>query len=1292
MTDNYELPTLYSSFIHLSRYSRWLDDKGRRETWQETVDRYLAFFKWHLKTNFNYNIPKDIYNEVRQAILTLNVMPSMRALMTAGEALKRDNIANYNCLGGDTLVTTKEYGIIPIKELVNKSVHIVDGNGNWILSKCYNYGKQNLYKVEINTSGKGSFSINSTYNHDWILKDGSKKKTNELSFGDRLSSVSMPNRKMVDEKSDNYKLGVIHGIFYGDGTANYKFSSGKGTKNIVTQRVCAGFIIRLCGKSNELLRYFNGYPVSQPKSYNGDNVVYISNSAIDLKSLPELDKNIFSDDYLTGFMRGWIAADGYVGKSMQVSLASIQEGVDWLNIVGPKLGFNTTNIQKYPNETNFGTRKENLYGIILDRRWLIKDDFILSYKKDRFESINIDKNPGFGKIKSVSEKISTEEVYCFEVPTTQSFLLHRNLLTGNCSFIHADRIRALDEMLYVLLNGVGVGFSVERQFVQKLPVLSESYYKTETTIVVADSKLGWAKAYKELLSLLTVGEIPKWDLSKIRPAGSRLRTFGGRSSGPVPLDELFLFTVQVFTEAAGRKLTSFEMHKLFCKIADVVVVGGVRRASLISLSNLSDIRMRHAKSGQWSIENPELALANNSTSYTEKPDVGIFMEEWLSLYNSKSGERGIFNREASINNIKMINERAGFERRDINHEFGINPCGEIILRDKSFCNLSEVVVREKDTEKDLKEKIRIATILGTWQATLTDFKYVSSKWKDNCDEERLLGVSMTGIMDNPLTNGSEGITELKESLNYFRQVATDVNKEFAKKIGINQAAAITCVKPSGNISQLCNSSSGIHARYSPYYIRSVRVSKMDPIAQFMIKQGFSYEPEIHKPDHTLIFKFPVKSPAGAITRTDKTAIEQLELWMIYKDHYCVSYDTKILTNKGNIRIGELVGKKVKIWNGKEWSLVKPFSTGRKKLFNIELSNGVVISCTEGHKFILDNGTRKQLKDLKVGCKLKKFKLPIIDSSIVILKNAYSQGFYSGDGFKNSKYGQIFSTKYICIPRLCGVINKKELKDHRSWNHGKMLPKEFVPDGSYSIKSRLNWFAGLIDSDGCKNGKGIAISSVNKLFLSNVQLMLVGLGCHSIVGCYDKGGLTLMPDGKGGKKEYDRKTCYTLFLGSYYLNKLKILGLKTERVKLIGSSVLKYDKLKRVEIVSINEIGINETYCFTEDKLNQGVFNGILTGQCDHNVSQTINVKEHEWMEVGSWVFKHFDKISGVAFLPSSDHSYKQAPYEECTKEEFIELKKNQPKDVDWTGVGDFETTDMTTGSQELACTAGGCEI
>ncbi len=551
----------------------------------------------------------------------------------------------------------------------------------------------------------------------------------------------------------------------------------------------------------------------------------------------------------------------------------------------------------------------------------------------------------------------------------------------NCSFIHADKMRVFDEMLYVLLNGVGIGFSVERQFIQKLPMMAEEFHPTKSIISVGDSKLGWAKSYKELIAMLMAGEVPKWDLSLVRPAGARLKTFGGRSSGPAPLDELFRFTIMIFKEAVGRKLTSFEVHSLFCKIADVVVVGGVRRASLISLSNLSDIRMRQAKSGQWWLESPELSLANNSVCYTEKPDPGVFMREWLALYESKSGERGIFNRNAAKETIKNLNIRAGGERRSEEYEYGVNPCGEILLRSKQFCNLSEVVLRKDDDFEAIREKIGIATIIGTWQATLTDFKYVSKQWSENCKEEALLGVSMTGIMDNPLTNGSQGKKKLISLLQDMRQNATNINKYYAELLGINPAGAITCVKPSGNTSQLVDSSSGIHARHSRYYSRGVRVSIDDPIAKFMIEKGFPYEPDHTKPLNTLIFYFPVKSPDKCITRTDKTTIEQMELWMIYKDHYC-----------------------------------------------------------------------------------------------------------------------------------------------------------------------------------------------------------------------------------------------------------------------------------------------------------------------DHNPSTTINVKEHEWIDVGAWVFKHFDKISGIAFLPFSEHSYKQAPYEECSHSEYLHAVKNMPEDVDWAELSKFESDDNTTGTQELACTSGTCEM
>ena len=463
--------------------------------------------------------------------------------------------------------------------------------------------------------------------------------------------------------------------------------------------------------------------------------------------------------------------------------------------------------------------------------------------------------------------------------TAGEALKRENMAGYNCSYVAVERITAFDEILYILMNGTGVGFSVERQFVSELPRVAEEFHPSDTVITVADSKMGWAKAFKELMGMLYIGQIPRWDVSKVRPAGAPLKTFGGRASGPAPLENLFNFVTNVLKGAAGRKLTSLECHDIVCKIAEVVVVGGVRRSALISLSNLSDDRMRHAKAGQWWQDNPQRALANNSAAYTEKPDMGIFMDEWKALYDSKSGERGIFNRE-SANRMAESNGRREVE----GHHFGTNPCSEIILRSRETCNLSEVVVRPEDTKESLLDKVRLATILGTIQSTLTNFKYVSAAWKRNCSEERLLGVSLTGIMDNSLTNGkTEGLENLLEEL---KAHAIKVNKEWASKLGINQSVAITCVKPSGTVSQLVDAASGIHARHNPFYIRTVRGDKKDPLTKMMTDMGFPVEDDVMNPANTAVFSFPMKVDKGAVFRTDMNAIEQLELWLIYQKHWC----------------------------------------------------------------------------------------------------------------------------------------------------------------------------------------------------------------------------------------------------------------------------------------------------------------------------------------------------------------------------------------------------------------------
>lgn len=472
--------------------------------------------------------------------------------------------------------------------------------------------------------------------------------------------------------------------------------------------------------------------------------------------------------------------------------------------------------------------------------------------------------------------------------------LDRDNVAGyNCSYLPIDHPRAFDEVMYILMCGTGVGFSVERQEIAKLPAVAEEMHDTDSIISVGDSKIGWASAYRELISLLYAGKIPKWDLSKVRPAGERLKVFGGRSSGPKPLEDLFKFTVSVFKKAVGRKMTSLEIHDIVCKIADVVVVGGVRRSALISLSNLTDERMRNAKNGQWWLEDGQRALANNSVAYTEKPDVGIFLKEWHTLYESRSGERGIFNRVAATRQ-SLKSGRRETKQGDEQISYGTNPCGEIILRPNGFCNLSEVIARPTDGPEALANKVRLATILGTVQSTYTDFRYLRSVWRRNAEEERLLGVSITGIMDNELlyqdinniSGSNTPMVKLSDTLEKLREVAVQTNKEWAYKLGINQSAAITCVKPSGTVSQLAGCSSGIHPSYSDYYVRTIRADVRDPLCSFLKKVGVPWEADVMKPDNTVVFSFPQKSPGTSVNRTAVSAIEQLELALVYKNSWC----------------------------------------------------------------------------------------------------------------------------------------------------------------------------------------------------------------------------------------------------------------------------------------------------------------------------------------------------------------------------------------------------------------------
>lgn len=519
-------------------------------------------------------------------------------------------------------------------------------------------------------------------------------------------------------------------------------------------------------------------------------------------------------------------------------------------------------------------------------RWLEDENRRETWRETVDRYINFYKNTDAGKKvsraewKKIKEAILNHEVMpsMRGLMTAGPALERENLAQFNCSFIAVDDARAFDEALYILMNGVGLGFSVEQQYVSNLPVVDEHFERTRSVINIADSKAGWARAFRELIAMLYAGQIPAIDPSNVRPAGARLKTFGGRASGPQPLIDLFDFTIEIFKNAAGRQLTPLECHDIMCKVGEVVVVGGVRRSALISLSDLHDYEMGKAKSGAWWETTQHRALANNSAVYHKKPSIGEFLTEWGSLYESKSGERGIVNMES-------FRKSPYAPRRDMTKIQGLNPCGEILLRSKQLCNLTEVVVSESDSVDDLKEKVRIATILGTVQSSLTNFKYLRKVWRDNCDEERLLGVSLTGQFGHPVLSGRSGLDELADALDALRAEAVETNAVFAKRLGINQSTAITTAKPSGTVSQLTESSSGMHPWHAQYYVRSVRADNKDPLTQFMKDIGIPSEPDVTKPESTTVFSFPQKAPEGAITRNDLGAIEHLDIWKVYKQHW-----------------------------------------------------------------------------------------------------------------------------------------------------------------------------------------------------------------------------------------------------------------------------------------------------------------------------------------------------------------------------------------------------------------------
>jgi ribonucleoside-triphosphate reductase len=851
-TANGGLPSLYAQYIHASRYARWDDSLGRREFWPESVERLMGFMK-EKAYEHGYTLTKDEYNELYGGIYNAEAMGSMRALMTAGPAARKDNICIYNCFAFDTKILTID-GLKPIGEIAGTTQFVLDGDGEWTPAPIRSFGRQKVQQITfrpgIRSRTKMRHVVTATPDHRWLTAN--RGEVTDLQVGDVVDFVSFskgldPNAGdlIFSEEPSRAEMGFVRGLGFGDGTLE---TTGQAK-------------IRLCGeKSRNLVAVASvgGGSTCYPPSAGGDPVhVFHKGVMSDWKDLPRGEDPLF----LAGWLDGYIEADGHWnadGESVEL-WSQDAAALEFVKEIAPVAGLMVTGESQRSNmETNFGTRSAPLKSIKL-------------------------RPQGQFKVLSV-EDADEEEVFCATVPSTQSFVLEHGILTGNCTYQTVDHPRAFDETMYLLMCGTGVGFSVERQVVKKLPVVPEELTKLGTgdgTIVVDDSREGWASSFRRLLSALWSGYIPTWDTSRVRPAGAPLKTFGGRASGPAPLEDLFRYTISIFREALGRRLTSLECHGIMTKIGDVVVAGGVRRSAMISLSNPSDDRMRDAKSGQWWEKNPHYALANNSAAWTEKPDSGRFMDEWIALYKSQSGERGIVNREALISQVEKTGRRKTHDPDGNPYEFGVNPCGEIILRPQQCCNLSEVVARAGDTLDDLMRKVRLATILGTIQAACTDFTYLRSIWRENCEDERLLGVSITGQMDHPVL--AVQTDESEAWMGDLKQHALQINREWAGKLGISPATAVTCQKPSGTVSQLVDAASGGHTRHAAYYVRRTRDSNLDPIAEVVRAAGVPQEPSVSSAED-VVTEWPIKAPEDAIL--DLTAIEQCERWLHTQRHWC----------------------------------------------------------------------------------------------------------------------------------------------------------------------------------------------------------------------------------------------------------------------------------------------------------------------------------------------------------------------------------------------------------------------
>lgn len=1637
---------LYQQFIHKSRYAKYIPSLKRREHWEETVDRYLSFNKEHLQENYGYTIPDDLYEELKYAILNHEVMPSMRAMMTAGKALKRDNTCGYNPVRKGTLVLTKEHGLVSIETL--NSASVLNMNGEWTPATFRGYGNQSISRVKLKLNSNTEKYVDCTINHRWYLTDGRVVATQDLTSGDKISFVSPIKKEYTDI---DYLYGVRHGIIFGDGSATYSCGRVK------------GYVIRICSDAEDLMPFFDGYNVSYPASAKGDPYIYMYDDFAkthDLKTLPNVE--LETDSYLLGFMRGWFAADGYVSISGQVSLAVSEQNLKWIKQYADRIGFVIQSVSEYPEKTNYGKRNHRLYRVSFSRSSITDSDILISRKRERHKPIK-----SIWHVVGVEHGIDFDDVYCAEVPDTNTFVLDQGLLTGNCAFVAIDDPKAFDEAMHILMCGTGVGFSVERQYINKLPEIPDRLFASDTIITVKDSKEGWAKSFRLLLAMLYSGEIPKWDLTLLRPAGAVLKTMGGRSSGPQPLDDLFHFTVRLFQNAVGRRLTSLECHDLMCKIGDIVVVGGVRRC-------LPSGSMVHTETGMKPIETvvPGLDKVLTTDGYRlvkEKFNQGI--QRLLTVKTQDSEFRCTENHKIAV--LISPNEYVWKMAKDL--EFGdrvIAPsvsikgmktelpkfsysypehsttCKSItipeldndiawllgIIHGDGYIRLTpssgEVSISFAKHQRVNKDRAEIAlNRFGVYCSTIEYENYfvlrVKSKqlaqyfhaWLKQPKKEikipECIWLSSDNIKKSYLqgifdSDGSYKTRPIQLVVSVYKKFCEDLRK-LASSCGIQlrlKALSTSNLKSTwqrkyavvfvNNRAKECfGLEASIAEQRTNTYPKDWKISKSSndfpwsktdfeliPVAVIDVvdddvyeqtwdievddkheffcegylmhnsamislsnlsddrmrnaKHGAWWEQYGHralsnnsavyseKPDVGMFMRewlalYDSKSgERGIFSREASKAIaakngrrkSDFEFGtnpcseiILRSMQFCVAENTPLITETEIAPIVAFVNKEVNIWNGKEWTPVTVRKTGSdQKLMRVYLNDGSYLDCTPDHRWSVKDRFSDEWKEVQTKDLMKsKYSLQVEPASVVasdkgsLIDDAYTIGFAVGDGCVYN--GSTIIDLYGAKDWQCPVKGSRHAiqYNHNGTPRVRCIATKFAnpnlilslkndPEfllsclGSWNTKSVLNFIAGLADADGSETTSGGIRIYINGYEKGRaIQLLLAKHGIRCSVNLHQKEGT----ETNLGVRKRD----------SYYVQITDCSRIPCHRLDVSSGHEPKF-KGKYQNILRVEELdGLHDTYCFEEPKTHKGMFGNVLTYQCnlsevicraddtektlqrkirlatilgtfqsslthfpylrrqwtrnteeerllgvsltgiydnpflsdyndkklpkrlemlrqiaidtnkeyaeileipqstaitcvkpsgtvsqltnsasgihprhsiyyirrvrqdnkdpltrilidagiphepdvtkphattifsfpvkgsdrtkltrdditaldhlklwlvyqrhwcEHKPSVTISVKENEWPEVGAWVWNHFDEVSGISFLPYDGGTYKQAPYETITEEDYNKFFEQMPKEIDWNSF--VEDYDASEGTQTLACTAGGCEL